>query len=255
MISISVVTAVYNGRETVVEALESVLAQDHPCVETVIVDGGSTDGTLDVLSPYRSRVSTLVSEPDNGIYDALNKGIRLSSGDVIGFLHADDLFANAHVLSKVAAVFADPTVDAVYGDLVYVRKGDIGRIVRQWHAGACSRAALRSGWMPPHPTFYVRRSIYDRLGGFDTRYRIAADYDSILRLLFVGGIKAAYVPETLVRMRVGGVSNRSLENIIRKSKEDYRIVRAHRVGGVLTVLQKNVQKMSQFWRRTRQSLR
>jgi len=249
MVSISVITAVYNRRDTIAQALDSVLAQNYPSVELVVIDGGSTDGTKDVLERYRSRVSVMVSERDEGIYDALNKGVRLARGDVVGFLHADDLYASTDALANIATAFRDPSVDAAYADLVYVRKEDVSKVVRQWTAGPYDTAALLRGWMPPHPTFYVRKSVYERLGGFDTQYRIAADYDSIVRFLFVGRIKAAYVAQTVVRMRVGGASNRSLKNLIRKSSEDYRIVRAHRLGGLLTVLRKNVSKIGQFWRR------
>lgn len=249
MTSISVVTAVYNRKGTVAQALDSILAQTHPDVEPLIVDGASTDGTRDVLERYRSRIPNFVSEPDGGIYDALNKGILRAHGDVVGFLHADDLFANDTVLERIAATFDASGVDAVYGDLVYVDKGDPSRIVRYWKAGAFDRAKLRQGWMPPHPTFYVRRSVYERLGLFDTRYRIAADYDSVVRFLFNGGIEVAYVPEVLVRMRVGGVSNRSLSTIMRKSREDHDILQRHGVGGLSTLLRKNFSKVSQFWAR------
>jgi len=253
MVRISVITAVYNSRDTIAAALESVLAQTYPQVETVVVDGGSTDGTAEILARYRPRTSRIVSEPDDGIYDALNKGIRLSSGDVVGFLHADDLFASNDVLTAVAGAFDDPTVEAVYGDLVYVRRRVVGNVVRKWRASPYRAESIRRGWMPPHPTFYVRRSVYERVGGFDTRYRIAADYDSILRILFVARAKATYIPKVLVRMRMGGVSNRSLANLLRKSAEDYRIVRTHRVGGAITVLLKNVLKLSQLWHRERTS--
>jgi len=250
MLKISVITAVYNGRDTVADSLDSTLSQSYPQVEIVLVDGGSTDGTLELLEGYRSRVATFVSERDQGIYDALNKGIRLSTGDVIGFLHADDVFASRDALASIAAAFEDPSVEAVYGDLVYVRRDRLGSIVREWRAGPYTRAHLQKGWMPPHPTFYVRRSVYERLGNFDLAYRIAADYDLMVRFLFVAAIKAAYVPQTLIRMRVGGVSNRSLRSVINKTKEDYRIVLQHGVGGAMTVLQKNLGKVSQFWRRT-----
>jgi glycosyltransferase len=191
----------------------------------------------------------LISEPDRGVYDALNKGIRHATGEVVGFLHSDDIFEDSEVLAKMAQAFADPAVDAVYGDLVYVRHDDIRRVVRYWRSGRYDRAALSRGWMPPHPTFYVRRTVYLQLGGFDTRYRIAADYDSILRLLSVGKIRVAYIPEVLVRMRVGGMSNRSLRAIIRKSTEDLRALQRNGVGGYWSLLQKNLSKLSQFWQR------
>jgi glycosyltransferase involved in cell wall biosynthesis len=248
-IRISVVTAVYNCRDTVAQAIESVLSQTYPDVETILIDGASTDGTLDVLLPYRQHLDVFVSERDLGIYDALNKGIERASGDVVGFLHADDLFDNREVLLRVAEAFADPQVEAVYGDLVYVRHGNVDQVVRYWRAGQFEPSSLRRGWMPPHPTFYVRRRVYQRFGAFDTSYRIAADYESILRFLGRARIRAAYIPQVLVRMRVGGASNRSLSNILRKSREDLRALHTHGAGGVGTVLRKNLSKLSQFWLR------
>ena len=249
MIKISVVTAVFNGERTIAQAIESVLDQNYPAVESVVIDGASRDATLSILEPYRPRLGKLISEPDEGIYDALNKGIRHATGDVVGFLHADDLFEDDDVLAKVAAAFADPDVDAVYGDLVYVRHDNVGQIIRYWKSGSYDPAALARGWMPPHPTFYVRRAVYERLGGFDTRYRIAADYDTVLRFLAVNKIRAAYIPEVLVRMRTGGISNRSLRTILRKSKEDYEVIRRNQLGGLATILQKNFSKLNQFWRK------
>jgi len=233
----------------VAEALESVLVQDHPEVELIVIDGGSRDGTREVLQAYAGRIGVLVSEPDRGIYDALNKGIAWASGDVVGFLHSDDLFADAAVLSRVAAAFADPAVCAVYGDLQYVRKGDTRRVVRHWKSAPFRARLLARGWMPPHPTLYVRREWYERIGGFDTRYRIAADYFSVLQLFSQPGFKAAYLPQVLVKMRVGGASNRSLANIARKSREDLDALRRSGVGGMGALAWKNLGKLGQFFRR------
>lgn len=246
---ISVITAVYNARETIADAMDSMLAQTHPDVELVVIDGASTDGTLEILEGYRDRLTVLVSEPDKGIYDALNKGIARATGDVVGFLHADDLFAGNDVLAKVAGAFDDPTVDAVYGDLVYVSKAEPDRVIRYWKSGAYEQGKLKGGWMPPHPTYYARRHIYERLGGFDTSFRIAADYDCMLRHLYGGGIACHYIPEVLVKMRVGGASNRSISNILRKSAEDYRAIRRNHVGGVGALLWKNFSKLPQFLKR------
>lgn len=249
MIKISVVTAVFNRQQTVGDAIESVLSQSYSQVESIVIDGASTDGTLAVLEYYRPRLGVLISENDNGIYEALNKGIKHATGDVVGFLHADDLFENSMVLSKVASAFQDPAVDAVYGDLVYVKNNDIEQVIRYWKSGLYDMDAISHGWMPPHPTFYVRRAVYDRLGAFDTRYRIAADYDTVLRFLAVAKIRVAYIPEVLVRMRAGGISNRSLKTIVRKSLEDIDVLQRNKVGGFWTVVSKNLRKISQFWRR------
>jgi glycosyltransferase involved in cell wall biosynthesis len=243
---ISVITAVFNRATTLGDSLRSVHSQRWPDVEHIVIDGGSTDGSLAILDQHKSRISRIVSEPDGGLYDALNKGIRHASGDVIGFMHADDEFATPHALAHVAAAFADPDVGAVYGDLVYVKKNDVSRVVRYWRAGQYQRTQLTQGWMPPHPTFYVRREVYSRFGGFDTRYRIAADYENMLRILWRGRIKAAYIPEVLVRMRVGGISNMSIFNILHKSREDYAAMRENGIGGLQALLLKNVTKLPQF---------
>ena len=243
---ISIITAVYNSRETIASALDSVLEQTGADYELVVIDGESTDGTLEVLRHYADRVAVLVSEPDRGIYDALNKGIQRASGEVVGFLHSDDLFADSHVLSRVANAFTDPEVIAVYGDLLYVRKDNPDQVVRYWQSGMFSKRRLAWGWMPPHPTLYVRRHMYQKHGLFDTSFRIAADYDFVLRLLGREGVAVRYIPEVLVKMRVGGASNRSLRNIVQKSSEDLRALRHNRVGGFGALIWKNLSKLPQF---------
>jgi len=244
-LKISVITAVYNNRNTIAEAIESVLAQTHPLVELVVIDGGSTDGTLDVLAQFGDRITVMVSEPDDGIYHALNKGIALASGEVVGFLHSDDVFPDRDVLERVVATLTASSADAVYGDLEYVQRDDASKIVRYWKSGTYSARKLRAGWMPPHPTFYARREVYERLGGFDVSMRIAADYDCMLRF-FQAGVAVAYVAQVQVRMRTGGASNRSLGNIIRKSREDYVALRRNKVGGAWTLVSKNLRKLPQF---------
>lgn len=249
MLKISVITAVHNNRETISAALDSALGQSGVDIELVVIDGGSTDGTLEVLRSYADRLHVLVSEPDRGIYDALNKGIQRASGEVVGFLHSDDLFADAGVLSRIAAAFADPGVGAVYGDLLYVRKDNPDQVVRYWRSGEFSGRRLGWGWMPPHPTLYIRRHVYEQHGLFDTSFRIAADYDFILRTLGQNRVGVCYIPEVLVKMRVGGASNRSLSNIMRKSSEDLRALRRNGVGGLGALLWKNLSKLPQFLRR------
>ncbi|QQS55441.1 MAG: glycosyltransferase [Candidatus Competibacteraceae bacterium] len=245
---ISVITAVYNSHVTLADALDSALAQDHPDTELIVIDGASTDGTLEVIQRYAERIAHRVSEPDRGVYDALNKGLHLATGEVVGFLHSDDRYADDRVLSRIAAAFADPAVDACYGDLVYVRQDDPGHVVRYWRAGPYCSRLLSRGWMPPHPTFYARRALYQRLGGFDLDYEIAADYDCLLRFLSTGQITCAYIPEILIHMRLGGISNRSLGKILQKSREDYQALRRHQVGGLSTLLMKNLQKLPQFFK-------
>lgn len=248
---ISVITATYNSSATVAECLDSIADQDWPEVEHIVIDGGSSDGTLEVVRQKGDRISQLVSEPDEGIYDALNKGIRLATGDVVGFLHADDVLADSGVLSRIAGGFRNDDIGGVYGDLQYVRNDDSGAVLRHWQAGNYSPARLRWGWMPPHPALYVRREWYERLGAFDTGYRIAADYLCMLKFFSDQEFQAAYIPDVFVRMRVGGASNRSLKNIIRKSTEDLRALRETGVGafgGYGALGWKNLSKLNQFSR-------
>ena len=241
------VTAVWNRAATVGGAIDSVAAQTHPHIEHLVIDGGSTDGTLAEVEARRSHAMVVVSEPDRGIYDALNKGIARSTGEVVGLLHSDDFFADERVIERVAAAFADPAIDAVYGDLDYVSASDPTKVIRHWRAGPATPARLRRGWMPPHPTLFVRRRVFETHGAYDTRYRIAADYDAVLRWFGTAAITSAYIPEVLVKMRVGGESNASLAKILRKSREDYRALRANRVGGLGTLIAKNLSKLPQFF--------
>lgn len=246
---ISIVTATWNCKSTVLDCLNSVAGQTWKNREHIVVDGASTDGTLELLQAHSPNPGTLRSGPDKGIYDALNKGIALATGDVVGFLHADDLYAHPQVLEHIAGAFKDPAVCAVYGDLLYVRKHDITRVVRHWHSSRVTSRRLAWGWMPPHPTLYVRRSHYQAIGGFDTRYRISADYLSILQLFKRPGFKSIYLPEVLVKMRLGGASNRSLNALIRKTKEDWRALRQMRTGfvfGIGALACKNLFKLTQF---------
>lgn len=250
IVKISVVTATWNCAATIADCLHSVAAQSYSEREHVVIDGASRDGTLDLLQGYRNQLAVLVSEPDQGIYDALNKGIGRASGDVVGFLHADDLYAHPDVLAHIAAAFeSDPDLCAVYGDLQYVRKNDTSEVVRHWKSTPFTAARLAWGWMPPHPTLYVRREWYARIGGLDTRYRIAADYFSILQLFTQPGFKATYLPEVLVKMRLGGASNRSIKAIVQKSCEDWDALRRAGVGalgGVGALIWKNLSKIRQF---------
>ena len=243
---ISIVTAVYNREATIADALNSVHHQTYPHVQHIVQDGGSTDATLDIVRAHKNDRIDLVSGRDSGIYDAINRGMQRAQGDVVGLMHSDDIFAHETVLAQIAHAFEDPQVDCVYGDLQYVASGDTNRVIRHWKSGDYSREILKRGWMPPHPTFYLRRAILERLGDYDTSYQIAADYDAMLRWLWTGGIRPAYIPEVLVKMRVGGESNRSLSRIMQKSREDLRVLKSNRVGGVQALFLKNISKIRQF---------
>lgn len=246
---ISIVTVVYCAEDTIGIALESVAQQTWKSIEHVVIDGASTDGTLEEIRLRKNEAMVVVSEPDNGIYDALNKGFSLTTGDVVGIVHADDILADDRVLESIAQSFADPRVDAVYGDLDYVARDDPGRVIRHWRAGAFSTTRLRFGWMPPHPTLFLRKRVLEKLGLFDTSFRVASDYDLVLRYFGAGAIRPVYVPRVLVKMRVGGASNRSLGSIIEKSREDYRALRKNGVGGLPTLAFKNLTKIPQFFQR------
>lgn len=243
---ISVVTAVFNRAGTIREAMQSLQSQSYLKIEHIIQDGGSCDGTVEIIREASNQSTLLASEADKGIYDAINRGIRRATGDVIGLLHSDDFYAGGEVLAKIARSLADPEVDGVYGDLQYVSADDPGRVVRHWRAGPYRAELLRRGWMPPHPTLYLRREVIERFGLYDTSFRIAADYDAMLRYLVQGKLKLAYIPEVLVKMRLGGESNRSLERILRKSREDLRAIRKNAVGGIGTLAAKNFSKLGQF---------
>ena len=224
---ISIITVAYNSAATISDTLRSVASQSHRDIEHIVIDGASTDNTLDVVRAHGPHLTRLVSEHDQGIYDAMNKGLRLASGDVIGFINSDDFYASTEVIAKVVKAFSDPTVDACYGDLCYVKPDDVASVVRYWRSSAFSPGLFLRGWCPPHPTLYVRRRVYERFGEFDLRYRIAADVELMMRFLEVHRINALYIPEILVRMRTGGTTNRSVSNIVRQNLEIWRALKDH----------------------------
>lgn len=244
---LSIITVVYNNSQTIERALKSVQSQTYKFREHIVIDGGSTDGTVEKILTQRDSISKFVSEPDNGIYDALNKGIRLSEGDVIGILHADDTFNSDHTLEHVAKLFNSPVIMAVYGDLLYVSANDSSKIIRYWKSNRFLKQLLKKGWMPPHPTLFVRRKVFDEVGFYNLTYSIAADYDFMVRLLkHYNESSFVYLPEVITRMNIGGKSNQSIGNIFRKSFEDYCIIKKNKIGGIFTLLLKNFGKLYQF---------
>ncbi|MFN8207189.1 MAG: glycosyltransferase family 2 protein [Bacteroidales bacterium] len=243
---ISIITVVLNQAIPVRKALDSLVSQSFADWELIVIDGGSTDGTLEVLDAYRNRITHLVSEPDKGIYDALNKGLRLASGEVVGFLHSDDRFASPDALKKVHALFEATGADGVYGELEYVSRKEPARVIRSWKSRPFSPGLLQKGWMPPHPAFFIKRKWYTTHGLFDTQYTISGDYELMLRFLKIPEFRAVYLPVVLVRMSTGGISNRSLKSIWTKSMEDLEIIRRHGLGGWGTLFWKNFSKIRQF---------
>lgn len=216
---VSIITPTYNSAATLRDTLDSVARQDYPVLEHIVVDGGSSDGTQEMVR-QAGRQATLLSEPDKGLYDAMNKGLKLAQGDIIGILNSDDFYAHEHVVSRIVRLIDAQDADVAYGDLCYVAAGDTGRVVRYWRSGAYRPGKFLYGWMPPHPTFFVRRQVYEQLGGFDLALRFAADYELMLRFLHRHCLKAAYLPEVLVHMRTGGMSNASLRHRLRANRED-----------------------------------
>lgn len=249
MLKITIITAVYNNHDHLEACFSSVFSQSYPNIEYIVVDGASTDGSVDIIKKYDGKITRWVSEPDRGIYDALNKGIAMATGDVIGLLHSDDLFNSSGTIRQIAETFEKTGCDATYGNLEYVSRNNPGQVIRFWKSAPYKPSLLKTGWMPPHPTLFVKRKWYMEKGTFRTDFRISADYDLILRLFSDSRFKTCYIDQVITRMRTGGASNRSLKNIYLKSKEDYIALRQTKVGGFVTLFRKNAQKILQFVKR------
>ncbi|MFB6320168.1 glycosyltransferase family 2 protein [Saccharicrinis sp. FJH54] len=244
----SIITATYNCMDTVKDCLHSVYSQSHPRVEHIIIDGASSDSTLDLIRRQPTRASRVISEPDRGIYDALNKGIRHATGNVIGFLHADDELWDEKTLEQINQTFKLSGADVIYGGLVYVSKDQEKRIIRTWKSEPFHPGKLQRGWMPAHPTVFMKREVYDKHGQFNLDYKISADYEFILRVFKDTSLKIVNVPNIITKMRIGGTSNNGLRNIIRKSSEDFRAMRSNKLPfPVFVLLSKNISKIPQFF--------
>lgn len=244
---ISVITVTFNSAKTVADTLTSVAMQTHPDIEHLIIDGASNDGTVEIVRMLASTHTRLISESDRGIYDAMNKGIALASGEIIGFLNSDDFYANSEVLAKIADAFQDSAVDACYGDLVYVSQ-DNSRVVRYWKSKPFTKGDFAKGWCPAHPTFYIRKSLIERMGLFDQSYKMGVDVEFMMRYLECGKIRAVYLPQVLVRMRLGGASNQSLKNIFQQNKEIFSALRKNDIpfSIVWFIANKIVSRLKQF---------
>ncbi|MBX4998086.1 glycosyltransferase family 2 protein [Rhizobium lentis] len=224
---ISLITVCWNAERTIADTLRSIDTQTYHDFEHIIIDGGSNDSTLAIIASAPADNRRVVSGRDGGIYEAMNKGIGLATGDIIGFLNADDTFEGNDSLETVAAALDDEAYDGCYGDLVYVSNRHTDRKIRYWKSRAFKSGSFARGWCPPHPTFYVRRSIYERFGRFDLRYRLAADVELMMRFLEVARIRTIYIPRVLVRMRLGGATNKNVQNISRQNKEVLRALADH----------------------------
>lgn len=243
---VTIITATYNSSATVKDTLRSIAQQSYENIEHLIVDGLSSDETLDIVSQF-DHVSLVSSEKDQGIYDAMNRGISMATGDVIGILNSDDFYSNSNVIDWVAKVFKDKNVDAIYGDLVYFKQDDEKKILRTWKSGEYSRDKFLKGWMPPHPTFFVRKEVYKNFGKFRLDMGSAADYEFMLRVLYKEKCSVEYIPKTLVNMRDGGESNATILNRIKANRMDRK---AWKVNGLkpkfYTLSMKPIRKITQF---------
>ncbi len=250
MLKVSIITVCYNSAETIESTILSVASQDYASIEYIVVDGDSSDATLSIINKHNSNITKLLSEKDDGIYFAINKGISLASGDIIAILHADDLYSSDHVISDVVKAFTEKNTDIVYGDLHYVNRNDISKIKRQWISGDFTKKSFLKGWMPPHPSFFVRKECYEKFGVFNTSLKSAADYELMLRLMFKHNCSASYIPQVLVKMRVGGKSNVSFLNRIKANREDKKAWLMNDLQpGVFTFIRKPLSKLGQFFNR------
>ena len=242
---VSIITSCYNRAATIRSAIESVLAQDYNDIEFIVVDGSSTDGSLDIIREYADRISIIISEPDHGMYEAINKGIRVATGEIIGLLHSDDFFYDNGVIGRIVERMKRTHADFLYGDGLFVDPDNTNKVVRNWIGGGYRLWKVRHGWLPLHPTCYIRRDVMMRLGLYNESYKIAADSDLLVRYLLTGGLTVTYLNEYIVRMRMGGLSTDSAK---RKKmwEEDIRVYVSHGLWPTLTKLEKMAWKVPQF---------
>lgn len=246
---ISIITVVWNNKETIKDAIDSILSQTYKNIEYIIIDGGSTDGTVEIIKSYGDKISKFVSEKDNGLYDAMNKGVSLATGDVIGILNSDDFYMDEFVIEKVVNEFKEKDADSVYADLIYVNSQNTDKVVRYYNSSYFSPDKFAYGWMPAHPTFFVKKWVYDKYGLFKTDYVVAADFDILARFLYLHKISYSYLKEVIVKMRMGGVST-SFSSIWINSAEQLRACREYHIDtNLLKILSRYPQKILGFFKR------
>jgi glycosyltransferase involved in cell wall biosynthesis len=244
---VSIITVSYNSQNTIEDTIKSVLGQTYPDIEYIIVDGKSSDNTLNIVNKYKDKISNIISEEDSGIYDAMNKGIRAATGDIIGILNSDDLYENDEVVNAVVKTIRDKEVDCCWADLVYVGRDDTDKVIRNWKSSEYKKGLFKTGWMPPHPTFFVKNWVYEKYDIFDLNFPISADYEIMLRFLGRHQIKGCYIPEVLVKMREGGNSRPSFFNTIRANRECYRAqVKNGLKPNPFLIFKKPLSKLKQF---------
>jgi len=219
-VKVSIITSCFNSEKTIEDTIQSVLLQTYPNIEYIIIDGKSKDKTLEIVNNHKDKITKVTSEEDNGIYDALNKGINLATGDIIGFLHSDDIFAHSNVIENIVEMFQETETSAVYADLHYVSRENTNKIIRNWKSGEYKYGMFLNGWMPPHPTVYIKKDVYNQFGTFNLDFKTAADYELMLRFFHKHKVKLTYLNEVTIKMRVGGESNATIKNRINANKED-----------------------------------
>jgi glycosyltransferase len=245
-VKVSIITACFHSENTIADTLNCIANQSHPDIEHIIIDGGSYDDTMNIVDKF-SNITKKISEKDQGIYDAMNKGIAMATGDIVGILNADDIYAHNDVIKKVVDLFLDESIDAVYADLVFVDQHDTSKVRRTWKSGTYDIKQFYNGWMPPHPTFFVRKTVYEKFGKFNTNLSSAADYELMLRFLLKNKIKPAYLQETIVRMRQGGKSTASFKNRLIANREDRIAWRINELNPtIFTLILKPLRKLKQF---------
>ena len=249
---LSIITVALNSSEYIEDCIKSVVNQDYKNIEYIVIDGGSKDGTVDIIKKYEDKITLWISEPDDGIYDAINKGINMASGDVIGLLHSDDVYIDQHVISDIVGEFSKHKSDSVYADLVYVKRNNPQKIVRYYDSSVFQISRLAYGWMPAHPTCFIKKNIYSEYGLYKTDYIIAADYELLTRFYWKHGVSFSYLPKVIIKMRSGGLSTRNIQSNIILNRE---IVRACRENGIATniinVYSKYIKKIFQLDKRPR----
>jgi glycosyltransferase len=245
---VSIITTCFNREATIDETIKSVLSQTYPNIEYIVVDGASKDRSLEVIEQYKEKVATIISEPDHGMYEAINKGIRAATGDIIGLMHSDDLFYQDDVVEHIVEEFERTDVDLVYGNGLFVDYKDTDKVVRNWISGKFNKGKMRRGWLPLHPTVYIRRECFDRLGLYDESYKIAADSEFLVRYMYEGNLRIAYLNEYIVRMRMGGLST-APKTMKRKWKEDLRNYRSHGFSPYWALGGKILSKIPQYFKK------
>jgi glycosyltransferase involved in cell wall biosynthesis len=246
---VSIITVAFNAEQYIEDAILSVLNQAYSNIEYIIVDGASTDNTLKICKKYKDKISKIISEPDKGIYDAMNKGVYQASGDIIGILNADDFYAHQNVIQHIVDTFITNNSEAVYGDLLYVHPIHTDKIVRTWKSGPYKENIFLKGWMPPHPSFFLKKECYDKYGLYSLDLKSAADYELMLRMLHKNKVKVSYLNEITTKMRTGGVSNSSFKNRFKANREDKKAWLMNGLKpGIFTLIRKPLSKIKQYFK-------